>query len=115
THELVSQIVLHDLYAAAFLAGAPLQVPEAVLPKYLSSQAQWRTLGRDTLEEFNVSPAVIERFNAWRSKTLPVITTDQPVNHPAGEYTPLLLGTTVEEGMADQLGWITGWRIGRYA
>ncbi|NWB94264.1 T6SS phospholipase effector Tle1-like catalytic domain-containing protein, partial [Pseudomonas agarici] len=64
THELVSQIVLHDLYAAAFLAGAPLQVPEAVLPRYLSSQAQWRTLARDTLEEFNVSPAVIERFNA---------------------------------------------------
>ncbi len=26
--ELVSQIVLHDLYAAAFAAGAPLQVPE---------------------------------------------------------------------------------------
>ena len=114
TDELVSQIVLHDLYAAAFSAGAPLQVLEAVLPKSLLSQAQWRSMGRDTLREFDVSPVVIERFNAWRSKTLPGIPADKSVDNPAGEYTPQLLSTTVEDTLADQLGWITGWRIGRY-
>ncbi|AMB85939.1 hypothetical protein AWM79_11760 [Pseudomonas agarici] len=115
THELVSQIVLHDLYAAAFAAGAPLQVPEEVLPRTLLSQKSWRVMSEATNTDFDIDVLVVERFNAWRSKTLPVITADQPVNHPACEYTPLLLGTTVEDGMADQLGWITGWRIGRYA
>ncbi|WP_284358288.1 T6SS phospholipase effector Tle1-like catalytic domain-containing protein, partial [Pseudomonas syringae] len=114
THELVSQIVLHDLYAAAFSAGAPLQVLEAVLPRSLLSQAQWRSMGRDTLREFNVSPVVIERFNAWRSKTLPGISADKSVDNPAWGYTPQLLSTTLEGALADQLGWITGWRIGRY-
>ncbi|KPZ26420.1 T6SS phospholipase effector Tle1-like catalytic domain-containing protein [Pseudomonas syringae group genomosp. 3] len=114
TDELVSQIVLHDLYAAAFSAGAPLQVLEAVLPKSLLSQAQWRSMGRDTLREFNISPVVIERFNAWRSKTLPGIPADKSVDNPAWEYTPQRLSTTLEDALADQLGWITGWRIGRY-
>ncbi|WP_300630335.1 DUF2235 domain-containing protein [Pseudomonas sp.] len=115
THELVSQIVLHDLYAAAFSAGAPLQVLEAVLPKNLLSQAQWRSMGRDTLREFNVSPVVVERFNAWRKKTLPAITDENSVINPAWNYTPQPLSTTVEDTLAAQLSWITGWRIGRFA
>lgn len=114
THELVSQIVLHDLYAEAFAAGAPLQVPEEVLPRTLQSQKPWRILGLETKNEFDISPQVIERFNAWRH-TLPGITTDAPTDTPAWEYHPKQLSTTVEETLADQLGWITGWRIGRYA
>lgn len=114
THELVSQIVLHDLYAEAFAAGAPLQVPEAVLPKTLFDQKSWRILGLDTKEEFDVSPLVIERFNAWR-QTLPGIPSDPPTSHPAWSYNPIQLTTTVEDTLADQLGWITGWRIGRFA
>ena len=46
THELVSQIVLHDLYAEAFAAGAPLQVPEAALPGILQPQKAWRVMVR---------------------------------------------------------------------
>lgn len=114
TDELVSQIVLHDLYAAAFVAGAPLQVLEAMLPKNLLSQAQWRSMGRDTLREFDISPVVIERFNAWRRKTLPSIAATGPADTPPWEYAPQPLNTTVEDTLADQLGWITGWRIGRY-
>jgi hypothetical protein len=114
TDELVSQIVLHDLYAEAFAAGAPLQVPVAALPKSLLSQEPWREMGPKTLSEFVVNSQVIERFNAWRH-TLPGITTAPPIHTPAWEYHPKQLSTTVEETLADQLGWITGWRIGRYA
>ena len=114
THELVSQIVLHDLYAAAFSAGAPLQVLEAVLPKTLLTQKLWRVMSPMTDREFGLSEELVERFNAWRSKTLPGITADKSVDNPAWEYTPQLLSTTVEDALADQLGWITGWRIGRY-
>ncbi|MGY2184471.1 T6SS phospholipase effector Tle1-like catalytic domain-containing protein, partial [Pseudomonas agarici] len=76
THELVSQIVLHDLYAAAFAAGAPLQVLEEVLPRTLLSQKLWRAMSSTTEREFGLSKESVERFNAWRSKTLPVITAD---------------------------------------
>ncbi|MFS2200609.1 DUF2235 domain-containing protein [Pseudomonas sp. Pseusp3] len=114
TDELVSQIVLHDLYAEAFAAGAPLQVPEAVLPINLLEQKSWREMGPQTLSEFVVNQQVIERFNAWRY-TLPGITADTPTHTKPWEYKPQPLGITVEETLADQLGWITGWRIGRYA
>ncbi|MGH8045412.1 MAG: hypothetical protein ACREOX_12445, partial [Stenotrophomonas sp.] len=53
-------------------------------------------------------------FNAWRH-TLPGITADTPTHTKPWEYKPQPLGITVEETLADQLGWITGWRIGRYA
>ncbi|KPZ15078.1 T6SS phospholipase effector Tle1-like catalytic domain-containing protein [Pseudomonas syringae group genomosp. 3] len=114
THELVSQIVLHDLYAAAFAAGAPLQVPEEVLPDTYknSSERYWRKMGPRTSSEFVVSQQLIKRFNAWRLKTLPGVAADVSVEDSA--YEPLRLNTTVEDALADQLGWITGWRIGRY-
>ncbi|KAA6168283.1 DUF2235 domain-containing protein [Pseudomonas marginalis] len=114
TNELVSQIVLHDLYAAAFAAGAPLQVPEEVLPKTLLTQKLWRVMSPMTDREFGLSDELVERFNAWRSKTLQVIETEESINGLAWEYKPPRLSTTVEDALADQLGWITGWRIGRY-
>ena len=114
TNELVSQIVLHDMYAEAFAAGAPLQVPETVLPKTLEPYKAWRVFSEATNTEFDISPQVIERFNAWRH-TLPGITTDIPTHTKPWEYKPQQLRITVEETLADQLGWITGWRIGRYA
>lgn len=113
THELVSQIVLHDLYAEAFASGAPLQVPEAALPGTLFDQKSWRKMDPKTLSEFVVDQCLIERFNAWR-QTLPGMPADQPT-YPAWTYNPIQLTTTVEDTLADQLGWITGWRIGRFA
>jgi len=115
TNELVSQIVLHDLYAAAFAAGAPLQVPEAVLPKSLETEKLWRAMGPASEREFGVSDIVIERFNAWHQQTLHTVPPENQDSTPTDGYHPLLLTTTVEDTLADQLGWITGWRIGRFA
>ncbi|MGO4004353.1 T6SS phospholipase effector Tle1-like catalytic domain-containing protein [Pseudomonas fluorescens] len=114
TDELLSQIVLHDMYAEAFAAGAPLQVPEAALSEYLLQFKSWREMGPQVLSEFVINPQLIERFNAWRH-TFPGIATEPPTTTPAWEYKPHPLNTTVEDTLADQLGWITGWRIGRYA
>ncbi|KEX93782.1 hypothetical protein HA62_11390 [Pseudomonas putida] len=114
TSELVSQIVLHDLYAEAFAAGAPLQVPETVLSERLKLEKVWRALSPATDREFGLSEALVERFNAWR-QTLPGIATNETSNTSPSKYVPQQLSTTVEDTLADQLGWITGWRIGRYA
>jgi hypothetical protein len=114
TNELVSQIVLHDLYAEAFAVGAPLQVPEAALPSSLFDQNTWRKMDPKTASEFVVDQQMIERFNAWR-QTLPGIPSDPPTATPPWPYQPIQLTTTVEDTLADQLGWITGWRIGRFA
>lgn len=99
----------------AFTAGAPLQVPEAVLPKTLLTQRAWRVMSEATNTEFDINFRVIERFNAWRNKTLQVIETAESLNGNAWEYTPGRLNLTLEDALADQLGWITGWRVGRYA
>ena len=114
TQELVSQIVLHDLYASAFEVGAPLQVPADVLPKSLIPQKTWREMGPQTLADFVANRQVIERFNTWR-KTLPGIPADEPIPDSPELYQPLRLNAPVEAVLADQLAWITGWRIGRYA
>lgn len=113
-NELVSQIVLHDLYAEAFAAGAPLQVPAAALPKSLEIEKAWRVMSDAIHTAFDIAPQVIERFNAWR-QTLPGITTEEPSNTLPSKYVPQPLNTTLEDTLADQLGWITGWRIGRFA
>ena len=113
TNELLSQIVLHDMYAEAFAAGAPLQVPETVLSQRLMLDKAWRAMSEASNTEFDINPQLIERFNAWRH-TFPGISTEPPTT-PAWEYKPHPLNTTVEDTLADQLGWITGWRIGRYA
>ena len=114
TNELVSQIALHDLYAEAFASGAPLQVPEAALPVGLSNHDSWRVMDPNTEREFGLSSELVERFNAWR-QTLPGIPCDPPTATPPWSYQPIQLTTTVEDTLADQLGWITGWRIGRFA
>ncbi|MCY1287301.1 hypothetical protein D9M70_362920 [compost metagenome] len=62
--ELLSQIALHDLYAAAFKAGAPLAVPEAVVPEELRPIKPNRQMSLDTKEEFDITSELIHRFNA---------------------------------------------------
>ncbi|WP_147475198.1 DUF2235 domain-containing protein, partial [Pseudomonas syringae] len=114
TNELISQITLHDMYAAAFAIGAPFQVPEVALPKTLEPERSWRVISPATDKEFELSEELVNRFNAWRRKTLPGIQPDTSANLPAWEYKPVPLATTVEDTLAEQLHWITGWRIGRY-
>lgn len=62
--ELLSQIVLHDLYAEAFAAGAPLTVPEAVLPDKLRQIQRARTMSTDNLKEFALHSMARPRANA---------------------------------------------------
>ncbi|EUB73062.1 Protein of unknown function DUF2235 [Pseudomonas sp. GM41(2012)] len=92
TDYLVSQIPLHHLYAEAFKAGAPLQVPESA--RQPDVHEIWRVMAPDTEIEFNVSDELIKRFNAWQSQ--------------------VKVGT-LEEMIKREQALLTGWRIDRYA
>jgi len=94
TDHLLSQIPLQHLYAEAFMAGAPLQVPETALEAGVHDE--WRVMTPATEIEFNVSDELIKRFNAWQSDA-------------AGQAGPL------EDMIKRQQALITAWRIDRYA
>jgi len=112
---LLSQIALHDLYADAFVHGAPLKVPPLSLPKIMDRDL-WRAMEAELQEEFEVSPTLIARFNAWRQVTLGLIPDSQPLpNEQAERYQPLSATVSLEKALSDQLAWITAWRIDRYA
>ncbi|NWA05002.1 T6SS phospholipase effector Tle1-like catalytic domain-containing protein [Pseudomonas gingeri] len=112
---LLSQIALHDLYADAFAHGAPLKVPEDALPVTLSHE-RWRVMTPDLAQEFEAAPELVNRFNAWRQVTLGLIPGTQPLpTERAEHYQPLLAQETLEQALRDQMGWITAWRIDRYA
>ena len=110
--ELLSQIVLHDLYAEAFAAGAPLTVPEEVLPDKLRQIQPARNMSTETDYEFALNGVLIDRFNAWRS-TLG-LAEESPSQTPSNTEA-LRLGHPLEDAMAAQLAWLTGWRIERLA
>lgn len=88
--ELLSQIPLHHMYRSAFAAGAPLQVPELLLDE----NEKWRKMGESTLEEFDFTPQLVTRFNAWQQQA---------------EEGPL------EDVIKREQALITAWRIDRYA
>jgi len=94
TDHLLSQIPLQHLYAEAFMAGAPLQVPETAAE--VGVHDEWRVMAPATEIEFNVSDNLIKRFNAWQSEA-------------AGQVGPL------EDMIKRQQALITAWRIDRYA
>lgn len=94
TEHLLSQIPLQHLYAEAFKAGAPLQVPEFAWREGMHEE--WRKMSKDTFAEFNVSDQLIKRFNAWQADA-------------AQHIGPL------EDMIEWQQALITGWRIDRYA
>ncbi|MDQ8584169.1 phospholipase effector Tle1 domain-containing protein, partial [Klebsiella aerogenes] len=62
---LLSKIVLHDMYAAAFDAGAPLSVPEEVMPGG-AKEKTYRIMQGDVLKQFKISAQAIALFNAWQ-------------------------------------------------
>ena len=107
---ILSQIVLHDLYAAAFAMGAPLMVPEQMIPPDLVSRKPSRNMSEDVLQEFKIKQPLIERFNAWRTTLQP----DLPQNATSG-YQPVDLKHALENVIEQQMAWITAWRIGRFA
>ncbi|EMD1843756.1 DUF2235 domain-containing protein [Raoultella planticola] len=111
---LLSQIALHDMYASAFSAGAPLKVPKSALPKELS-QEQWRGMPFDLGEQFVIDAPLVSRFNAWRELTLNLTTPEKITPEEACEYEPARASGSLETVIENQIAWITAWRIDRYA
>ncbi|WP_024419971.1 T6SS phospholipase effector Tle1-like catalytic domain-containing protein, partial [Pseudomonas avellanae] len=112
---LLSQIALHEMYGDAFAHGAPLKVPPHSLPVSLRDEL-WRAMEAELQREFDVSSTLVNRFNAWRHMTLGLPPVSQPLSIEQIEhYQPLTSATTLEQAARTQLGWITAWRIDRYA
>ena len=112
---LLSQIALHDMYASAFVAGAPLKVTEDALPEALKTD-QWRIMQDKISDKFYIDSALVDRFNAWRSLTLNLIQLSQGISdEDAVKYTPVRASVSLEKAVDEQIAWITAWRIGRYA
>lgn len=110
--ELLSQVVLHDLYAAAYNSGAPLTVPKQVIPDHLRHISPSRVMETVVQKEFYIDSALHGRFNAWRT-TLGL--TDSDTSPPPAIHEPFHLGQDLEHVLADQLALITGWRIRRFS
>lgn len=112
---LLSQIALHEMYASAFGAGAPLKVPQDALPDDLNN-VEWRKMTLDVLKEFFIHEALSDRFNAWRELTLGLSSSTVPIlPEQAAIYDPPRAPVSLEKALEDQMGWITAWRINRYA
>lgn len=112
---LLSQIALHEMYAAAFSAGAPLKVTEDALPDDLKKD-QWRIMQDDVEKEYDISPNLVSRFNAWRTLTLNLPPAEKGISsEQASTYQPLRAAVSLEKAMEEQTAWITAWRINRYA
>jgi len=115
--EVLSQIVLHDLYAAAFSAGAPLAIRADLITSLIKNIRPSRAMSPDTFDEFNASEILISRFNAWRKLTLldaVALEADIPAAEQNG-YQPQALSSSLESVVIQQMAWMTAWRIGRYA
>jgi hypothetical protein len=112
---LLSQIALNDMYADAFAHGAPLKVPKDSLPIGLRHEL-WRAMEYGVMKEFDVSPELLNRFNAWRQVTLGLPTAPHPLpTEQIERYQPLPANDSLEQALRTQMDWITAWRIDRYA
>lgn len=111
--ELLSQIILHDMYAAAFEAGAPLSILSANLslaPNVMEKQP-FREMTPDTEDEFDFDNILINRFNAWRTT---ITDSANPVSQ--GLYSPSQCNLfSLENVIQEQMVWMTAWRIARFA
>lgn len=116
--ELLSQIALHDMYATAIDAGAPLAISEtsfALLHDNKKRQYSFRKMTQDSSEEFAFSPHLVDKFNHWVTYTLPD-TTEATAKTPEQNYCPpRFIDADIERAIEVQLVLITPWRIGRYA
>ena len=108
--QLLSQIPLHDMYAAAFEAGAPLAILPEYIPDQLAPLLAFRAF-KARVDEFRLSYELTVRFNAWRT-TLGIADKESPAQ-PDG-YHPVRLAHGLEHLVREQMGWLTAWRIGRY-
>ena len=112
---LLSQIALHEMYAVAFAAGAPLKVPQNAIPETLKNDL-WRSMSEEVFGEFFIYPILIRRFNSWRQLTLGLSQASSDISsEKAATYTPVRASVSLEKAVDEQIAWITAWRIGRYA
>ena len=111
---LLSQLALHDIFASAFEAGAPFKIPKQALPGNLLKDA-WRNMPADLVDEFYISEILVDKFNAWRELTLKLSSYSSAVSIDAIQFNPIRASSNVITALEDQIGWITAWRIGRYA
>lgn len=112
---LLSQILLHEIYAVAFSSGAPFKVLKDVLPDALKKDA-WRIMAVELSQEFDIAPDLIQRFNSWRHLTLGLNEIEEISN--SGQvitYAPPRASVDIISALEEQISWITAWRIGRYA
>ncbi len=111
---LLSQIVLNDLYSASFQAGAPLKVPVDTLPVDLKKDA-WRAMHPELIEQYGINRKTSQPLQRL-ARTHSGQTTPKNVQSRSN----LSLRTTcaaasLETVIAEQMAWITAWRIDRYA
>lgn len=115
--ELLSQIALHDMYAAAFDAGAPLAIlglAFSSLHSELQQRYSFRKMTDESEAEFSFTPNLVTKFNTWVKHTLPKTTPTTESSENA--YTPIRFAThDLERVMEAQLVLMTAWRIGRYS
>ncbi len=69
----------------------------------------------DSQQEFFLSEKAILHFNAWRELTLNLSSPQNIPDDEAAFYNPIRASVNVIEALEEQIGWITAWRIGRYA
>ncbi len=113
--ELISQIALNDIYAAAYNIGAPLKVKLQSLPVDLQKDL-WRVMPVQLVRDFDISPEVVLRFNSWRTLTLSVESYAKDISKElAAKYDPQRAPLCLERALEEQIAWITAWRINRYA
>ena len=112
---VLSQIPLNDLFAAAFAAGAPLKALETSLPDGLKKD-KWRIMPATLRDEFYIEPKLVQRFNAWRQLTLNLPSSETGIpDEQTTHYSPVRADINVIDALERQIGWITAWRINRYA
>lgn len=69
----------------------------------------------ELIEQYGINEKLVNRFNAWRELTLGQ-TTPKTFNPEAtSHYEPPAAGGSLETVIAEQMAWITAWRIDRYA
>lgn len=114
--EILSQIVLHDMYAAGIEAGAPLAVHPTLITDLIRDIQPSRVMKPATVDEYTVDISLIKRFNIWRKTLLNTSVQGGDIEEtPEPGYRAYQLSQTLESAVVDQIGWITAWRIGRYA
>lgn len=115
--ELLSQITLHDMYAAAIEAGAPLAIRSDILALYpaISKHYPFRVMSEINLTEFSLHPDLIERFNTWVQTTLSATHANDSTERTQCYQPRRFIYDAIEAVLERQLILLTAWRIGRFA